>query len=100
MIKPWRTFESNYSQGLQNYKTVAEIARNFAKTRINNYVQRFCETISRLRQQVYDEAYNKKFNQNLGFFQYSACIALSGAVRGLSRKKLRLDIGTGSTTNL
>ena len=37
----------NY-QGKQNYRTVAEIAKSFAKIAINDYIQSFCETTSRL----------------------------------------------------
>ena len=37
----------NY-QGKQNYRTVAEIAKSFAKIGINDYIQSFCETTSRL----------------------------------------------------
>ena len=48
LINVWRTFASNYYQGFQNYRTISEIAKNFAKTCINNYVQSFCETTSRL----------------------------------------------------
>ena len=36
---------------------------------------------------IYDEAYNETFNQKLESIQYNACLALSGAIRGLSREK-------------
>ena len=37
---------------------------------------------------ICDEAYNKTFHQKLESFQYNACLALSGAIRGSSREKL------------
>ena len=36
---------------------------------------------------IYDEAHNKTFHQKLESFQYNACLALSGAIRGSSREK-------------
>ena len=37
---------------------------------------------------IYDEAYNKTFDQKLESIQYNACLALLGAIRGSSREKL------------
>ena len=37
---------------------------------------------------IYAEAYNETFHQKLESIQYNACLALSGAIRGLSREKL------------
>ena len=37
---------------------------------------------------IYDEAYNKTFHQQLESIQYSACLALSGAIKGSLREKL------------
>ena len=48
LINVWGTFESNYYQGKQSYRTVAKIAKNFTMTGINNYVQSFYETRSKL----------------------------------------------------
>ena len=42
------TFESNYYQGKQSNRTVAEVAKNSAETGVNNYVQSFSETTFRL----------------------------------------------------
>ena len=36
---------------------------------------------------IYDETYNKTFHQNFETFQYNAFLALSGAIRGSSKKK-------------
>ena len=36
---------------------------------------------------MYDEDYNETFHQKLVSIQYNACLALSGAIRGLSRQK-------------
>ena len=56
---------------------------------------------------IYDEAYSETFHPNFGSFQYIACLALSGAIRVLSREKnyhelglepLQIDIGTGNFT--
>ena len=41
LINFWEKFESNYYQGKENYRTVVEIAKNFAKASINDYVQSF-----------------------------------------------------------
>ena len=45
---------------------------------------------------IYDEAYNKRFHQKLESIQYNACLALSGAIRGLSREKLCHELGLKS----
>ena len=36
---------------------------------------------------LYDQAYNASFHQKLEKIQYSACIAITGAIRGTSRVK-------------
>ena len=35
---------------------------------------------------VYDEAYNASFHYKLELFQYLACLAITGAIRGTSKK--------------
>ena len=35
---------------------------------------------------VYDEAYNASFHNKLVLFQYLACLAITGAIRGTSKK--------------
>ena len=45
---------------------------------------------------TYDEDYNETFHQKLESIQYNACLALSGAIRGLSREKLYHDLGLES----
>lgn len=37
---------------------------------------------------IFDEAYNKIFYQKLGYIQYNACLALSGAIREISEQQL------------
>ena len=37
---------------------------------------------------IYDETYSETFHQKLESFQYNACLALSGAIRGSSGEKL------------
>ena len=36
---------------------------------------------------IYDQAYNETFHQKLESIQYIACLALSGAIRGSSKRK-------------
>ena len=45
---------------------------------------------------IYDEAYNETFHQKLESFQYYACLALSGAIRGSSKEKLYHELGLES----
>ena len=45
---------------------------------------------------VDDQAYNEKFHQKLDSVQCSACLALSGAIRGSSREKLYHELGLKS----
>ena len=40
---------------------------------------------------IYDEAYNERFHQKLESIQHNACLALSRAIRGSSRKKLTMN---------
>ena len=36
---------------------------------------------------LFDQAYNASFHQKLDKIQYNACIAITGAIRGTSKKK-------------
>ena len=42
---------------------------------------------------IYDESYNKTFQQNLKSIQYNAWLALLGAIWGLSREKFYQELG-------
>ena len=44
----------------------------------------------------YDQAYNASFYQKLELLQYSACLAMTGAIRGTSREKLYEELGLES----
>ena len=48
LIDIWGTFETNYYQGKQSYRTATKITKNSAETGVNNFVQSFCETTIRL----------------------------------------------------
>ena len=37
---------------------------------------------------VYDQAYNFSFHEKLESLQYSACLSITGAIRGTSSEKL------------
>ena len=41
---------------------------------------------------IYDEVYNETFHHKLESIHYNACLALSGAIRGLSREKLYQEL--------
>ena len=45
---------------------------------------------------IYDEAYNEAFHQKFESLQYNACLALSAAIRGLSREKIHQELGLES----
>ena len=45
---------------------------------------------------IYDEAFNETFHQKLESIQYSACAALSKAIRGSSREKIYHQLGMES----
>ena len=47
------------------------------------------------RDVIYDEDYKERFHQKLESIQYSACLALSGAIRGSSTEKLYQELGFG-----
>ena len=42
---------------------------------------------------IYHEVYNKTFHQKHESIQYNACLALSGAIRGLLREKIYQELG-------
>ena len=46
---------------LKNYRTVAEIAKSFAKTGINDYIQSFCEATT--SGDIIHDEYNETFHQ-------------------------------------
>ena len=45
---------------------------------------------------LYDQAYNMSFHQELESIQYNACLAISGAIRGILKGKLYQEIGLES----
>ena len=45
---------------------------------------------------IYDEAYNEIFHQKLKSIQYNTCLALSGAIRRLSREQIYHELGLES----
>ena len=45
---------------------------------------------------IYDQTYNEKFHQKLESIQYNASLALSGAIRGLSREKIYHELSLES----
>ena len=42
---------------------------------------------------LFDQAHNASFHQKLESLQYSACLAITGAIRGSSREKLYQELG-------
>ena len=45
---------------------------------------------------IYDQAYNSAFNDKIESVQYNACFAITGAIRGTSRKKIYQELGLES----
>ena len=45
---------------------------------------------------LYDQAYNMSFNWKLESIQYNACLGITGAIRGTSKKKLYQELGLES----
>ena len=45
---------------------------------------------------IYDEVYNASFYHKLEFIQYSACLAITGAIRDSSKEKLCQKLGLNS----
>lgn len=77
-----RTFESNYHKVNQT----VELLQNLQKKLIIIY-----KVLARPHllsgNVMYDEDYNETFHPKLASLQCNACLALSGAIRGLSRQK-------------
>ena len=44
----------------------------------------------------YDQSFNTSFHEKLGFIQYNACLALTGAIRGTSKEKVYRELGLES----
>ena len=42
---------------------------------------------------IYDQAYNASFRQKLELLLYNACLAITGAIRGIAREKLYEELG-------
>ena len=42
---------------------------------------------------IYDQAYNSTFHEKLESLQYSACLAITGAIRKTSLEKLFQELG-------
>ena len=45
---------------------------------------------------LYDQAFNLSFQQKLESIQYTACLAITGAIRGTSREKIYQELGLES----
>ena len=45
---------------------------------------------------IYDQAYSTSLHQKLELLQYNACLAITGAIRGTSSKKLHEELGLES----
>ena len=45
---------------------------------------------------LYDQAFNNVFKEKLESFQYNACLALTGAIRGTSKEKIYQELGLES----
>ena len=45
---------------------------------------------------LYDKAFNESFHQKIESFQYNACLAITGAIRGSSREKNYQELGLES----
>ena len=45
---------------------------------------------------IYDEAYNETFQQKPEYIQYNVCLALSEAIKGLSKEKRYRELGLES----
>ena len=45
---------------------------------------------------VNDQAFNNSFKEKLESFQYNACLALTGAIRGMSKEKIYQELGLES----
>ena len=45
---------------------------------------------------LYDQAFNNSFTEKLESFQYNACLALTGAIRGMSKEKIYQELGLES----
>ena len=48
---------------------------------------------------MFDKAYNKSFQQGLEFLQYKASLAITGAIKGSSAKRLYQELGLESFQN-
>ena len=42
---------------------------------------------------IYDQTYNASFHRKLESIQYSACLAITGTIRGTSYEKLNQELG-------
>ena len=42
---------------------------------------------------LYHQAFNNSFHDRLESIQYNACLAITGAIRGMSREKLYQELG-------
>ena len=45
---------------------------------------------------IYDQAYNPAFHDKLESIQYNACLAITGAIRGISTEKIIQELGLES----
>lgn len=41
---------------------------------------------------VYDQAFNARFNKNLESIQYTACLALTGAITGTCKERIYQEL--------
>ena len=88
LINIWGTFESNYYQGKQSYRTVSKVPKSLLRLVLITMYKALVRPHLDYGDMIYDEAYNKRFHQKLESIQYNAYLPLSGTIRGSSKEKL------------
>ena len=70
-------------------KTTAYFTSNI----LTDYLQVVYKTTFGLQWRVYDQLSNNAFSNKLETAQYNATLAITGAIKGTSRKKLYQELG-------
>ena len=89
------TFEENLKVITTKVNKTIGLLRKLQKTLPSSVLMTMYKTFVRPNLDygdiIYDQTYNETFHQKLESVQYSACLALSGAIRGSSREKLYMN---------
>ena len=91
------TFEDHYKIIINNTDRTIGLLRKLQSLLPRTALITICKAFARPQLDygdvIYDQAFNASFHKKLESIQYNACLALTGAIRGTSKKRIYQKLG-------